>query len=207
MTFKYRIRLLLGTSALWVALLNVVASAHVPIPPKKTEIGRRESNSPAKDFTLVDQSGAPFHFKPASGKYVLVTFVYTSCPDVCPLLTAKFAAIQRALDEEKRGDYMLLTISTDPERDTPAKMNAYAQLFKANLRHWRFLTGSHKDLAPVWKDFGVLVRELGNGQIQHTNLTTLIDPRGVRRVDYYGDKWQEKEVLRDLRALEEWPAR
>ena len=206
MTFKSRIRLLLGTSALWVALLNVLASAHVPIPPKKTDIGRRESNSPAKDFTLVDQSGAPFYFKHDSGKYVLVTFVYTSCPDVCPLLTAKFAAIQRALDEEKHSDYMLLTISTDPGRDTPAKMNAYAQLFKADLRNWRFLSGSHKDLAQVWKDFGVTVRDLGNGQIQHTNLTTLIDRRGVRRVDYYGDKWQEKEVLRDFRALEGSPA-
>ena len=45
------------------------------------------------------------------------------------------------------------------------------------------------------------VRDLGNGQIQHTNLTTLIDPRGIRRVDYYGDKWQEKEVLKDLTRL------
>jgi protein SCO1 len=202
MIFKYRIRGLLGMSAVLVALLDVVAYAHVPIPPKRTEIGRKESSSPAKEFTLVDQSGTLFHFKPASGKFILVTFVYTSCPDVCPLLTAKFAAIQRSLEEKKRGDYMLLTISTDPERDTPSKMNAYAQAYKADLRRWRFLTGSHKDLAQVWKDFGVTVRELGNGQIQHTNLTTLIDPEGVRRVDYYGDKWQEKEVLKDFKALE-----
>src|SRR4051812_3775257 len=103
MTSKYRIRVLLGMSAVLVALLlDVVASAHVPIPPKRTEIGRKESSSPAKEFTLLDQSGTPFHFKPASGKFILVTFVYTSCPDVCPLLTAKFAAIQRSLEEEKR---------------------------------------------------------------------------------------------------------
>jgi cytochrome oxidase Cu insertion factor (SCO1/SenC/PrrC family) len=47
----------------------------------------------------------------------------------------------------------------------------------------------------------VTVKDLGNGQIQHTNLTTLIDRRGIRRVDYYGDKWQEKEVLKDLTRL------
>ena len=56
-------------------------------------------------------------------------------------------------------------------------------------------------LAHVWKDFGVTVKDLGNGQIQHTNLTTLIDQKGIRRVDYYGDKWQEKEILKDIARL------
>lgn len=202
MSFKYRSSLLLGTVALLSAFFGATVFAHIPIPPKKSEIGRKESSSVAKGFTLVDQSGAKFHFKPAGGQFVLVTFVYTSCPDVCPLLTAKFAAIQRSLEQEKRDDYMLLTISTDPERDTPAKMKEYAQAYRADFRHWRFLTGSRRDLAPVWKNFGVTVKELGNGQIQHTNLTTLIDPAGVRRVDYYGDKWQEKEILRDLKWLD-----
>jgi cytochrome oxidase Cu insertion factor (SCO1/SenC/PrrC family) len=54
----------------------------------------------------------------------------------------------------------------------------------------------------VWKKFGVNVKDLGNGQIQHTNLTTLIDSKGTRRVDYYGDKWQIKEVLKDMQWLD-----
>jgi cytochrome oxidase Cu insertion factor (SCO1/SenC/PrrC family) len=53
----------------------------------------------------------------------------------------------------------------------------------------------------VWKNFGVNVQDHGNGQIQHTNLTTLIDARGMRRVDYYGDKWRVKEVLKDIKWL------
>ena len=201
MTFKSRISVWVSAASLFVGLLTTPALAHIPIPPKKGEIGRRESSTPAPSFVLVDQFGKPFHFIPATGKLLLVTFVYTTCPDVCPLFTAKLASIQRTLEEEKRDDYLLLTITTDPARDTPAKMKAYAQAFHADFQRWHFLSGNREALAQVWKDFGVTVKDLGNGQIQHTNLTTLIDPKGIRRVDYYGDKWQEKEILKDLARL------
>ena len=191
----------LGAALIALSLWTAELHAHIPMPPKKGEIGRRENNITAPSFVLIDQAGRKFNFKPASGKIVLVTFVYTTCPDVCPLFSAHFAAIQRALDEEKREDYLLLSISTDPKRDTPAKLQVYAQAFKADVKHWHFLTGTQKDLAEVWKNFGVNVQDRGNGQIQHTNLTTLIDAKGMRRVDYYGDKWLVKDVLKDIKWL------
>ncbi|MGZ8495640.1 MAG: SCO family protein [Candidatus Binatia bacterium] len=202
MISKSKSRFVLGAVLLALSLLITVLHAHIPIPPKKGEIGRRETNVAAPSFTLIDQAGKKITFNPASGKIVLVTFVYTTCPDVCPLFSAHFAAIQRALDEEKRENYLLVSISTDPKRDTPAKMKAYAEAFKADVKHWHFLTGSQNDLAQVWKSFGVTVKDHGNGQIQHTNLTTLIDAKGMRRVDYYGDKWLVKEVLKDIKWLE-----
>lgn len=94
-----------------------------------------------------------------------------------------------------------MSISTDPKRDTPEKLKSHGDAFKADYRRWHFLTGSAKELEPVWKAFGVRVKELGDGQVQHTNLLTLIDGKGFRRVDYYGDKWLEKEVLKDMRRL------
>ena len=99
-------------------------------------------------------------------------------------------------------DYLLLTITTDPERDTPAALKSYAEQFKADFNHWLFLTGSEQELAKVWKGFGVTVRKRPDGQIQHTTLATLIDRRGIRRVDYYTDKWQEKEILKDMASLD-----
>ena len=201
MSFKWQSKIWLAGLPMLFGLLVPSARAHLPIPPKKVEIGRKEVHTPAPSFTLTDQNGKPFHFKPASGRLVLVNFIYTSCPDVCPLFTAKLAAIQRALESERRESYLLLSITTDPAHDNPAKMKEYAEAFKPDLRRWHFLTGSPKDLALVWKDFGVRVQDLGNGQIQHTNLTTLIDGKGFIRVNYYGDKWQEKEVLKDLRRL------
>ncbi|MDZ4346578.1 MAG: SCO family protein [Candidatus Binatia bacterium] len=201
MSFKRQSKLWLAGFMITTGLPTFAALAHLPIPPKKGEIGRREVKTPAPSFTLTDQNGKPFHFKPAGGKLVLVNFIYTTCPDVCPLFTAKLAAIQRSLEKEQRDNYLLLSITTDPARDTPVKMKEYAEAFKTDFRRWHFLTGSAKELAQVWKDLGVRVQDLGNGQIQHTNLTALIDGKGLRRVDYYGDKWLEKEVLKDLRRL------
>ncbi|HEX2230000.1 MAG TPA: SCO family protein [Candidatus Binatia bacterium] len=163
--------------------------------------------------SLIDQTGKKFQLNDAKGKVVIATFVYTKCPDVCPLFTAKFASIQRTLEGAEKGrkpnndkqsvDYLLLTITTDPEYDTPAQLKSYAYHFKPDFSRWLFLTGPKEELAKVWADFGVHVRKAADGHVQHTALTTLIDRRGVRRVDYYGDKWQEKELLRDLFSLAE----
>lgn len=201
MTSKWRHRLWPGGLLAALGLAVISAWAHLPIPPKKGEFGRKEVRHPAPSFTLTDQNGKPFHFKAASGRPVLVNFIFTSCPDVCPLFTANLALVQRTLEGDKQSDYTILSITADPARDTPAKLKEYADAFTADFRSWHFLTGSPKDLAPVWKAFGVSVQEWGNGQIQHTNLTTIIDRHGFRRVDYYGDRWREQEVVKDLRRL------
>ena len=105
------------------------------------------------------------------------------------------------LNEKKITDYLLLTITTDPERDSAAVLKEYAGRFKADLKRWSFLTGARAELSKVWKLFGVNVVKTDSGQVQHTSFTTLIDRQGRRRVDYYGDKWREKEVLKDIEWL------
>lgn len=191
----------LAAATLLICVFAAPALGHLPLPPKKGEIGRIANRSTVPEFILLDQDGKPFRITSARGKIILVTFVFTTCPDVCPLLTAKFASIQRGLEQRKMKDYLLLSITTDPERDTPSALKSYAQGFKADFGHWRFLTGSEQDLAKVWQAFGVTVRKSGE-QVQHTTLTTLIDRHGIRRVDYYTDKWQEKEILRDIASLD-----
>jgi protein SCO1/2 len=201
----------------WLILVLLVATApalaHFPIPGKKTAVGRRLVDKPVSNAVLLDQNGRKFALQDTHNKVVAITFVYTKCPDVCPLFTGKFASIQRALEQRKktgRGksgtgplEYLLLTVTTDPESDTPAQLKSYAEPFKPNFSRWAFLTGTKQELAKVWKDFGVNVRKSADGHVQHTALTSLIDRHGVRRVDYYGDKWQEKEFLEDLLSLAE----
>jgi protein SCO1 len=197
----------------WVVIAFSCASAfaHFPVPSKKGEIGRRVVDKPVKNFILTDQAGKKFQLADARGKIVALTFVYTKCPDVCPLFTAKFASIQRSLEPrgkpaKNRTDYLLLTITTDPEYDTPGQLKSYAEHFKPNFSNWHFLTGTQDTLARVWKDFGVNVRKSADGetqQIQHTALTSLLDRKGMRRVDYYGDKWHEKQLLQDILSLAE----
>jgi len=202
MSSKSKISRALFIALLGSALMSAPAWPHIPMPPKTpSEIGRRAVNITVPDFTLTDQNGKPFHFASARGKLVLVTFIFTTCPDVCPLLTAHFAAIQRSLEQKKIKDYQLVTITTDPERDSAPALKDYAGRYKADLRSWSFLTGSRAELAKVWKEFGVHVVKNESGQVQHTTFTTLIDRRGKRRVDYYGDKWREEEILKDIEAL------
>ncbi|HEY1232896.1 MAG TPA: SCO family protein [Candidatus Binatia bacterium] len=191
--FPALLALLVSWSAAW---------SHVPIPPKAPAApGRRVVNIPVPDFSLKDQDGKTFHFTSIRGEVVLVTFIFTTCPDVCPLLTANFAAIQRDLDKQNIADYRLLSITTDPERDTPPVLKAYAGRFKAQTERWSFLTGSRRDLAKIWKAFGVSVVKNQSGQIQHTTFTTIVDRQGNRRVDYYGDKWRDADVLADIQRL------
>ncbi len=202
MSLKSKISRALLIALLGAALMSAPAAAHLPLPPKApSEIGRRAVNLAVADFTLTDQNGKPFRFASARGKLVLVTFIFTACPDVCPLLTAHFAAIQRALEEKKIRDYRLISITTDPERDSAAALKEYAGRYKADFQSWSFLTGSRAELAKVWKEFGVHVVKNESGQVQHTTFTTLIDRRGRRRVDYYGDKWREEEILKDIESL------
>ena len=201
MSLKSSHSLGLASSFLVVALTYGFAFAHFPSPPKKSEIGRRIIDKPVHNFILTDQTGKTFEFAGSRGKLVVVTFIYTKCPDVCPLLTAKFATMQRSLEQRKQTGYLLLSITTDPANDTPKTLKAYADHFTPEFRRWLFLTGPNNALARVWQEFGVNVRKLTDGQVQHTALTTVIDRQGRRRVDYYGDKWQEKEVLKDIASL------
>jgi protein SCO1 len=202
MSSKSNLKRVIAAVLFGAGLLPSVASSHIPIPPKEpSQIGRQVVKKTVADFKLTDQDGKPFKFSDTRGKLALVTFIFTTCPDVCPLLTAKLAAIQRTLEENKFRDYFLLSITTDPERDTATALKHYASHFKADFHNWSFLTGSRQEVAKVWKLFGVNVTKNESGQVRHTSLTTLVDHQGNRRVDYYGDKWQEKEVLKDIEWL------
>lgn len=191
-------------AAVFCAIFMTVppAPAHFPAPPKQGGIGRKAVRQSVANFTLLDQEGKRFQLADARGKVVVVTFIFTTCPDVCPLLTAKFAALQRELAAKNRDDYLLLSITTDPQTDTSTVLKTYAQRYKPDFRHWLFLTGSRTQLAKVWKEFGVNVQSAGPGEIKHTALTTLIDRGGTRRFDYYTDGWQETEILRDIASLD-----
>jgi protein SCO1/2 len=164
-------------------------------------VGRKAVELPVPDFALIDQDKKPLRLRSLRGKVVLVSFIYTTCPDVCPLLTAKFAGIQRKLKSQRLNDHFLLSITTDPEADKPQVLRSYGQRFGADFDSWGFVTGDKNELSEAWRFFGVRVNKRGKGLTDHTALTTLIDRQGIRRIDYYGDSWTEKEVLKDIAEL------
>jgi len=201
MSSKWKNGKLIAAGLLLLTLSAAPAIADVPGPPKRGAVGREAVQLPVPDFKLVDQDSRALRVRSLRGKVVLVTFIYTTCPDVCPLLTAKFAGIERTLKSQGLDRHFLLSITTDPEADTPKVLRSYGQRFGADFHSWAFLTGDKKELSEVWRLFGVRVKKSGKGLIGHTGLTTLIDGQGIRRIDYYGDSWTENEVLKDIADL------
>ena len=192
-----------GFCAIGLALLlsstSLAGAASAPHSVKLVE--RRQVNLPIDDFTLTDQGGNSFQFKNLRGKVVVVAFAYTTCADVCPLITAALRQVQSKLSVDERKASYLLTVTTDPEIDSPKVLAGYAKRYGAELDGWSFLTGSETALKSVWKNFGVGVKRKGRGLVDHTPLTAIVDRHGVLRFAFIGPSPDVAVVLKDIRSL------
>jgi cytochrome oxidase Cu insertion factor (SCO1/SenC/PrrC family) len=115
-----------------------VSSAHLPI------------YGAVPDFALTDQAGRAVRRADLEGNVWVASLIFTSCPDECPLMTAEMAQLQSDLAHVP--DLRLVSISVDPERDTPAVLSQYADRFNADPARWRFLTGDKHAIYRLVKD-------------------------------------------------------
>jgi protein SCO1/2 len=185
---------LLPIAALLMA--SLAAGAHDDAPG-----GRLPTIGPAPDFSLTSQDGAPVALHDLRGKVVALTFIYTECADTCPLLTEKMAQVQEALGSEFGVRIAFVSISVDPQRDTPAVLKRYAESHGARLSGWSFLTGSPASIRDVIRRYGVFAASASDGEVDHTFLTSLIDAGGYLRVQYMGVQFDPDELRRDLLSL------
>jgi protein SCO1/2 len=130
-----------------------------------------------------------------------VTFIYTSCADTCPLLTAKLVRLQSRLGADFGSKVFFVAVTVDPQLDTPEVLKRYAQAHGADLAGWAFLTGAAAEIQRVTRGYGIYTRKTPLGDVDHTFLTSLIDQRGTLRVQYLGVRFDPEELLRDLQAL------
>ena len=156
---------------------------------------------PAPEFTLISQDGTRVSLADYRGKVVALTFIFASCTDTCPLLTDKMARVQNALGDNFGARIAFISITVDPKRDTPQVLKEYATNFGANLAGWAFLTGDRASIRDIERRYGVFVETTASGDINHTFLTSLIDPRGMLRVQYLGVRFDLEEFRRDLISL------
>lgn len=156
---------------------------------------------PAPELSLTTQDGQRLSLQELRGKVVVVTFIYASCTDTCPLLTAKMAGLQSVLGADFGSKAFFLSITVDPERDTPAVLRRYAQAHGANLAGWAFLTGTPAEIRQVAHRYGIYYKKTARGEVDHTFLTSLVDQSGTLRVQYLGVRFNPDELLRDLQTL------
>jgi protein SCO1 len=156
---------------------------------------------PAPEFTLTTQDGKRLALRDLRGKVLAITFIFASCADTCPLLTAKMAGIQNRLSSDFGPKVFFISITVDPERDTPEVLKRYAEAHKANPAGWAFLTGTSTEIREVAKRYGIYYKKNPRGDVDHTFLTSLLDQSGTLRVQYMGVKFDPDEMLRDLQSL------
>ena len=162
-----------------------------------------------ESYELVDQDGNAIQFPEAyTGNVMLVGFVYTHCPDICPMITYNMRDIQQELKEEE--DFMLVSLSFDPERDTPDILHEYAQNYKLNQDNWRLLTGGAEEVDAALETLEIKTlkspttfKEDGSQQyfIDHTDRVTLIDGSGDVRNTYIGSKMNQEQIISDIHKL------
>jgi len=156
---------------------------------------------PAPAFTLTAQDERRVSLADLRGKVVVLTFIYTACADTCPLLTAKLAGLQPRLGADFAQRVFFVSVTVDPERDTPAVLKGYGAAHGARFDGWAFLTGTPAEIREVGKRYGIFAKKTARGDVDHTFLTSVIDPRGVLRVQYMGVRFEPAELLTDIRSV------
>jgi protein SCO1/2 len=157
--------------------------------------------APAPEFTLTSQDGTPVSLAGFRGKVVAVTFIYTLCTDTCPVLTPMMSFVQDRLGHDFGTKIAFVSITVDPERDTPQVLKEYSRAFGADLGGWVFLTGASEAIREVTRRYGLFAAKTADGDIDHSFLTSIVDPRGILRVQYLGARFDPEEFRRDLLGL------
>ncbi len=190
-------------AALLVAGVGVFAASRLTRQDMSSVEGALGSVPP---FVLTDQSGQKVTERDYAGKVWIANFVFTRCASVCPMLTAKFRDLQGDLQGLPLS---YVSISVDPEYDTPAILAAYAKRFDADLARWRFLTGPLGDIEHVVVEgFKIHIGDRGPAahdptliEIMHGEHFVLVDPQGTIRGYFQSDGSGLKELEAAARRL------
>lgn len=156
------------------------------------------------DFALEKLDGSPFKFSETDGKVRLVAFIFTNCLDVCPPTTLNMSKIQKELKAQGLfgKDVQLMTVTFDPERDTPEVMQKYANSFGADQTGWHFLRGEEAKVTEVAKNFGIGVLKQPDGTFIHTMKIFLVDKEKKMRAIYgMAAEMDMDKIVDDMKRL------
>ena len=165
-----------------------------------------KTGAPVPNQTFVDQDGQSVSLDSLRGSAIVVTFIYTSCPlpEFCPLMDSNFAKIQARLKEQNNLlKARLLSVSFDPQVDTPAVLKKHATELGADPRLWTFVTGDRDEIDRWASGFGVSISRAMNDprDITHNLRTAILDRQGNLVQVYNGNEWTPAQVLADLRVM------
>nr|WP_231689629.1 SCO family protein [Bacillus sp. FJAT-27245] len=164
-----------------VVLFYVGTDGFRAFTAEDARVERLKADKPAfPGVTLEDSMGRTYPFSEFKGKHVFITFLYTSCGTVCPELERNMGEVYTKLPERYLGkEIVFLSISFDPERDTPERLDKYKNMFDSDGETWRMARiADQAELDSLLKEFGVIVIPDGEGNFAHNSAFYLVDPEG-----------------------------
>ena len=168
-------------------------------PTLREKTPKLEPGGVVPDFAVTTQEGATLRLAELRGKVVVLTFIYTGCPlpDFCPKMDSKFAELSRlAGSTAARADKVrLLSISFDPEHDTPQVLARHGKLKGSKPPLWQFAVASHEELRKVAEPLGLMYGPMKD-EIVHNLSTAVIGPDGKLVVLYAGSSWTPEDVYK-----------
>jgi protein SCO1/2 len=186
-----------------------VASVNLPKPAKsaatEARVDRLKEGDALPDFELTDDQSHRITRATFAGRPLFITFIFTRCPipNFCPLMSRNFADVRKELASNpvlsKEGT-QFLSISFDPEFDTPAQLTTYASNFAHDREGWRFASGTPAEITRLTKAFSVYVQP-ESGTISHGLCTALIGADGTIRKIWRGNSWEPSEAVAAVRGL------
>jgi len=204
--------LVVTDSSSWIEI-TAITEGGAALTPTTVVPGEPKPGDEVPDFTLVNQDGKPIRMAQYKGKALALTFIYTRCPDPnqCSLMSANFAAIEKELqaDAAVQAKTHLLSITFDPEYDTPKVLRSYGasqtgRFSDEKFQHWEFAAGSKDEVKKIAEFFGVKYfkdSESGTEKLIHSLRTAVINPQGKLVKLYRGNEWKATEVANDLKTL------
>jgi protein SCO1 len=161
--------------------------------------GTHLGSTPAPNFLLKDQFGDAMSLAQFKGKPVVLTFLYTHCPDVCPLTAEKLHTTMQSLGSNAQ-QVALLAVSMDPKGDTAATTQNFIKAHRLG-NYFHYLIGTHNELAPVWAAYSVDAQAAtSSGSVNHTSAIYVIDKQGHEQV-LFDNGFSPSQLAADLKIL------
>jgi protein SCO1/2 len=204
--------LVVDDTSSWIEV-TAITEGGPQITPTTAVPGEPKPGDEIPDFTLTNQDGKPIRLSQYKGKALVLTFVYTRCPqpDQCTLMSNNFAAIDKQLQQapDVYARTHLLTVSFDPEYDTAKVMRSYGashtgRYSDETFDHWEFATGTPEEAKRIAEYFGLRYfkdSSTGEDQVIHSLRTAVIDGHGKLVKLYRGNEWKPAEITDDLKSL------
>jgi protein SCO1/2 len=168
---------------------------------------RLEVGADVPDFTMTNQDGKAVRLSDLRGKVVVLTFIYTRCPmpDFCPLMDKKFSELAQriAAFSGRASRIRLISLSFDPEHDSPEVLRRHAQVHGATPPLWSYAVASHPEIAKIAAPLGLFYQP-GDDEIAHNLCTAIIDPHGrLARLEIGKErnKWETADFQKTIYSL------